>query len=252
MSVTLGGMDLTGLDVDVRPPLALAGRGAALSHELAAQVWGVELVGDPVRRLTVPRNRSRRVVPGWQVVRSDLRTADVEMVEDVRVTSLPRTLRDLTAVLALDHAVAAVDSALRQHLVPLEELELRRALGRGGDRPRRVAGLVDPLSGSALESLLRVLMALAGLPAPLSQYRIEDRQGQLVARVDFCWPMARLVVEADGFAFHSDRDSYRSDRRRLNRLELLGWRVLRFSWEDVVGQPDAVAAAVRAGLAQAA
>lgn len=48
------------------PALQLAGRGAALSHELAAVVRGVELIDEPVRRLTVARNRSRVAVPGWR------------------------------------------------------------------------------------------------------------------------------------------------------------------------------------------
>jgi very-short-patch-repair endonuclease len=57
------------------------------------------------------------------------------------------------------------------------------------------------------------------------------------------------VVETDGFAFHADRTTYRADRRRGNALVLAGWRVLRFSWEDVVHSPDGVVADVRAALA---
>ena len=60
------------------------------------------------------------------------------------------------------------------------------------------------------------------------------------------------MVETDGFAFHSDRTSYRNDRRRTNQLVLAGWRILRFSWEDVVHHPEEVVAAVRAALAMAA
>ena len=66
--------------------------------------------------------------------------------------------------------------------------------------------------------------------------------------MDFCWPSQRLVVEADGFAYHSSRDDYRRDRRRMNELERLGWRVLRFSWEDVTQRPDYVTTLVGACL----
>ncbi len=66
--------------------------------------------------------------------------------------------------------------------------------------------------------------------------------------MDFAWPEQRLLVEVDGFAFHADRSRYRSDRRRTNALVLAGWRVLRFSWEDVVHRPDVVVAQVRAAL----
>jgi very-short-patch-repair endonuclease len=58
----------------------------------------------------------------------------------------------------------------------------------------------------------------------------------------------RLVVETDGFAFHADRLSYRADRRRTNALVVAGWRVLRFSWEDVLHDPAHVVAVVRKAL----
>lgn len=237
---------------DAAEALRLAGRGAAVSHELAAAALGVELVDDVRRRLTVPRNRSRRAVAGWDVRRADLPPDDVLMVDDVRFTALQRSLRDLCRVLPFASALAALDSALRQELVDLEALGLDRALGANCSRLRRAGAAADPLSGSVLESLLRALLLTAGIPAPDTQYVIRDAVGEFVARVDFCWPAARLVVEADGFAFHSDRESYRSDRRRLNELERLGWRVLRFSWEDVVERPEVVVRLVRECLAQAA
>lgn len=237
---------------DLRAALDRAGRGAAVSHEVAAAAWGVELLEEPVRRLTVPRNRSRTSVPGWQVRRADLPGGDVEVVDDIRVTSLVRSLRDLCRVLAFSAALVSVDSALRQGLVTAEELALSAVVGRGSGRLRRVGAALDPRAGSVLESLLRALLLDAGLPAPCTQYEIRDRLGQFVARVDFCWPALRLVVEADGFAFHSDRAAYRADRRRLNELERLGWRVLRFSWEDVTERPDTVVALVRECLQGAA
>lgn len=221
-----------------------------MSHELAALAAGVELVDEGERRLTVPRNRSRLRVQGWQVHRHDLRPDEVEDVDGIRRTTVLRTLLDLCRVLSLAHAVVAADSALRQGLVSPAELQsaLLAAAGRGAVRLRAVAPLVDPLSGSVLESLLRVLLhTLAVLP--VTQYAIHDPTGRFVARVDFCWPAQRLVVEADGFAFHSDRAAYRRDRERLNDLERCGWRVLRFTWEDVVHRPDHVLTLVRDCLA---
>ena len=82
----------------------------------------------------------------------------------------------------------------------------------------------------------------------MAQFEVRGTDGRLLVRVDFAWPAQRLVVETDGFAFHADRAGYRSDRRRTNALILDGWRVLRFSWEDVVREPAAVVAAVRAAL----
>lgn len=240
------------LGAELEAALAAAGRGAAVSHELAAQLLGMELVDDPVRRLTVPRNSSRRSVDGWDVRRAALPADDVRMIGEVRLTAARRTVRDLCRVLTAAHAVVAADSALRLGLTTVEELDLGSAFGRGSDRLRAVGALLDPLSGSALESLLRVVVLQAGLPPPVTQHVIVGPDGRFVARVDFCWPAARLVVEADGFAFHSDRASFRADRQRLNELEHLGWRVLRFSWEDVVQRPEHVVALVRDCLRMAA
>jgi len=110
---------------------------------------------------------------------------------------------------------------------------------------------VDPLSGSVVESAARVELWLAGLAPPVLQYEVRTEHGRLVARVDLAWPQQRLLVEVDGFAFHSDRLAYRRDREKMDDLERLGWRVLRVTWEDVVLCPHAFVELVAACLASA-
>ena len=234
------------------------GPKATLCHEEAARHLGIELVEDTgIRRVTVPRNRSRVRVSGWTVVRADLRAEEIVTLDGLPMTSAARTVRDLARVLPIPRAVAAADSALRLHLVQFNAVvvPLTDASGRGAARLRQVGALVDPLSGSVLESLLRVLLVTAGLPSPRTQYAIHNEFGRVIARVDFCWPSQHLIVEADGFAFHSDRAAYRRDRMRMNELERHGWRVLRVTWEDVLSRPTYVVALVRdclRGLAVAA
>lgn len=237
--------------MDATEALTAAGPRAALSHQSAARAWGVELLEPGPERLTVARNRSRLVLPGWRLHRHDLRPDEVELVDGVRTTTPLRTLTDLARVLDHTSAVIAVDSALRGEQVDAEGVAevLGGARGAGAGRVRRVAAAVDPLSGSVLETILRLLLWASALPRPVAQFVVRDRDGEFVARVDFCWPEQRLVVEADGFAFHSDRAAFRRDRQRLNDLERLGWRVLRFSWEDVVSRPDHVLAVVTECLA---
>ncbi len=243
---------LSGVTDSVEQALYRLGPRAALSHEEAAGRWGIELVEDPgTRRLTVPRDSSRVTRVGWKVVRADLAAKDVVVLEGRPVTGVERTVADLARVLPTDRAVVAADSAVRLGLVTGPQLltRLGSASGRGARGVRLVGDLLDPLSGSVLESLLRVLLIQAGLPKPLSQIEIRSEFGRLIARVDLCWPDRRLVVEADGFAFHSDRTAYRRDRQRMNELARQGWRVLRFTWEDVMGRPDYVVSLVRQCLA---
>lgn len=237
-------------------PEALMARvpSALLSHESAARLLGIELLEDDgTQRITVPRNHARIAASGWQVARSDVPVAHrLVTVGGLRLTAALRTVIDLCRVLDLTGAVVAADSALRLRFVTAKELTraLQAARGRGSRRLHEVALLVDPQCGSVLESVLRLVLLRSGL-RPVTQYHVWEGQ-RLIARVDFCWPAARLIVEADGFAFHSDRSAYRRDRLRLNDLERLGWTVLRFTWEDVMLRPDHVAGTVRECLTRAA
>ena len=44
----------------------------------------------------------------------------------------------------------------------------------------------------------------------------------------------RLVLEADSWTFHATRKAHRRDCARYNLLVIRGWRVLRFTWEQVL------------------
>jgi hypothetical protein len=125
----------------------------------------------------------------------------------------------------LDEAVTLIDSALRRRLVTVEQLRCRA--GRGSALHRALQ-LADPRSGSVLESALRVLLAQHGLLPPASQYVIRGA-GRFLARVDFCWPALRLIVEADGQRWHDPADARSLDRRRANGCASHGWRILRFT-----------------------
>ena len=59
----------------------------------------------------------------------------------------------------------------------------------------------------------------------------------------------RVVVELDGFAYHSGRREFDEDRRRDRELALQGYVVLRFTARDVLDDRDRLVATVRAALA---
>jgi very-short-patch-repair endonuclease len=60
-----------------------------------------------------------------------------------------------------------------------------------------------------------------------------------------------LVAEVDGRDVHTTKRAFHTDRRRDQRLMLLGWRVVRFTWRQVMFEPAYVAATLR-GLLNAA
>jgi hypothetical protein len=233
---------------------AVVSLDAVVSHDSAAVLWGLEIVHEPRYRVTVPRDHSRARHEGVSVTRVDLDPDETRVIDGLRVTSALRTVLDCARVLPLEDAVVVADSAMRRGLLTLDELHSAVAglRGPGAGRIRRVVRLADPRCGSVLESLLRVLLILNGLPPECTQHPVRDERGGLVAWVDFAWTRARLIVEADGFEFHSNRADYRKDRRRANAFCRLGWRLLRFTWEDVRFDPDYVVAAVRHELQKTA
>jgi very-short-patch-repair endonuclease len=63
------------------------------------------------------------------------------------------------------------------------------------------------------------------------------------------WPSRHLIVEVDGFAFHSSRSSFERDRRRDAHLIAHGYRVIRVTWRQLTREPDAVVALLARALA---
>lgn len=225
---------------------AFACRGV-ISHQTAARHWRIELVDadDQAIHITVGRDRSRLMAADVTIHRADLSPTDVDL-GPLPVTTPLRTVLDLARTLPLAQAVASADSAVRHGLVNVGQLRSAalRARGTGARKMRRVAELLDGRCESVLESLLRVMLVEAALAPDESQVVIRDRAGHFVGRVDL-WYAIGLVVEADGFAFHSERADYRRDRRMANALEVLGVGLLRFTWEDIVHDPEYVVATVR-------
>ena len=56
-------------------------------------------------------------------------------------------------------------------------------------------------------------------------------------KVDVGFPMEKVAIEIDGWAFHSDGEAFQIDRERQNAIALLGWQVLRFTWLDLTEYP---------------
>jgi very-short-patch-repair endonuclease len=202
-------------DADI---VVAADLGGALTCSSGARLHGLDVLDPPDRpHIAVPRHINRKTSRA-----TVHRTARIGA--GVLVPLLPclvECLRCLPPVAAL----VAVDSALRQGLVSVPAME-RRLSGPGSAKARQILAQADRRSGSAIETVLRVGLWLAGL-CVVPQAYVDG-----VGRVDFLidgW----LVVEVDGFEYHSDRASYRNDRRRANALTARGMVLLRFSYEDV-------------------
>lgn len=237
--------------VRVRCLLLVLGPGAVACGRTAAALHGWGLLVEPRTVEVGVRHGSGTSRVGATVTqRRSLGRVLVRVLPGtagLRVTGPVQTVLDCCRSLPTVEAVVVCDSALRAGTVTVEELA--RALEclpglEGVDRARRVLGMCDPSSGSVLETVLRVRLVLAGITGFVTQEVLCRRPRTI--RVDLCFPAARLVVEVDGWRWHQDAAR---DQARDNALAVLGWRVLRLSWADVVHLPEHAVADVRAALA---
>jgi very-short-patch-repair endonuclease len=238
----------------VRAVLKSLGPKAAACGRTAAVLRGWGLFIEPGRTIevAVPHGRSHLSRPGVKISqRRQLETVAIshDDATAVKVTSAVQTAIDCCLLLSLREAVVAVDSALRSKQVGLGHLRAAASAlpgVRDADRVRRVLDLCDPLSGSVLETVLRVAMLLDGITGFDTQKVLRDADRNHVLRADFCFEAARLVVEVDGQKWHQDPVR---DRERDNGLARLGYRVLRYTWSDVVHDGARVLAEIREAIA---
>jgi hypothetical protein len=185
---------------------------------------------------------------GISLRRALLAPAEVSQRKGLPATSIARTLADIALRLPLVEAVVVADMALQKGLTDLTELRAytaQRERSRGIRRLRRVLDLAEPASESPMETRLRLLLVLGGLPRPSAQVTIHDGQGRFAGRPDLYYPDHRLGLEYDG-GMH--RTSLVDDDRRQNRLLGAGVRLLRFTAADVQYTPEVVVAQVRSAL----
>jgi hypothetical protein len=203
--------------------------------------------------ITVPRGRFYEREGVRLHTSSNLPPVDCAYVDGLRVTSATRTIIDLAAMVPPKRLGIAIDSALRDHLTTetllRQRLEALRGSGRRG--ARKMLGVLDGevVRGghSYLERHFLELARTVGLPMPLCQRVVDDRTGR-IGRVDCAWEEELVVVELLGYRWHRTKRQLQVDVERANRLQLAGWIVLQFTYEDVVGRPEYALELVRDAL----
>jgi len=222
--------------------------GAVFSGRSAAWLHGLDVVPCQPVEVTVPTSSGVTRLAGLAIFRA----AEIDMAraKGLPVTSRVRTLADLGRRLELAEAVVLLDMALHRRMVTSRQLEVwadAHSGCRGVARLRRAIELAEPAAESPMETRLRLLLVLKGLPRPSAQVSLFSASGVFLARPDLYYPSHRLGIEYDG-AVH--RDSLAADNRRQNRLVEAGYRLLRFTAGDILDTPDATADLVRRTLTQ--
>jgi predicted transcriptional regulator of viral defense system len=228
------------------------GKRAVLSHRSAAAWWGLLQTAQAQVDVTSPHGRHGIAGVRRHQARS-LAAQDTTTHQGIPITSLARTLLDLAATVRpnrLERALAQAERALHDHAAIADVLS--RANGHRGSAALTRATAQEPkLTRSELEVMFLRLVRQAGLPEPESNLPIAALDHQRLDP-DFYWSTYGLVVETDGWETHRTRSAFRSDRRKDAALVASGWRVLRFTYEDVAYDGATVADRLRAAAAQAA
>jgi very-short-patch-repair endonuclease len=228
----------------VRAVALWAGPRTAVSGLAAA--WWLEIADrcPPTIEVTAARDRQPGRRPGVRVRRRTLSESDLVVVRSVCVTDLPLTALEAAVALGPDGA-ALLDRALqRQVRFPAVYRAHCRNLGRYGSRAAGalLVAAADRAASEAERLLVRVLRG-----AGLTGWRLGYVVGGFV--LDVAFAEARVAIEVDGWAWHSDALRRRQDLRRQNAVVLAGWTVLRFSWDDLAHRPRAVLAEITMALA---
>jgi very-short-patch-repair endonuclease len=167
--------------------------------------------------------------------------AEVTRKDGIPVTTPARTLLDLAAGLPERELHRALDQAEIQALTDYPSLDAlaRARIGhRGAGELRRALTRHDAgatLTRSELEERFLELCNAHHIPRPQVNVYAAGLQ------VDFLFAAARLVVETDGFRYHRTRAAFERDRERDQELAVAGYRVLRFTYRQIVEDAAVVA-----------
>ena len=220
------------------------GPGAALSHRDAAALWQLIDVKRPGAIDVTVASRSRAGRAGICVHRTRrLHPDEVTTLDGIPVTTVARTLIDLTDCCGRDRQARAVREADYLRLLDLDAVDaaLQRAQGR-----RRLHVLRDVLAHhrpgtvvrSELEHRFLELCREAGLPQPECNVPLQIDGQRYV--VDCLWREQRVVVELDGAAAHATQRTFEADRTRDAALTASGFKPLRFTWQALDRRPQQV------------
>jgi predicted transcriptional regulator of viral defense system len=218
------------------------GPGAVLSHRSAADLLGLRPSSRRKIDVTVPGpGRRHREI---DVHCSRTHPDEVTTCDGIPCTTVARTLLDLADVLPRREVERALERAEMLRTFDLKELEavLARGDGRRGVPVLRaiLADYDEPaLTRNELEEAFLAICAEAGVPMPKVNLWIplEDGRGY---EADFAWPEQHLIVETDGHEAHGTRRAFQYDRRRDRELLVSEWRVIRFTWREVMREPRMV------------
>ncbi|GAA2741948.1 hypothetical protein GCM10009868_09990 [Terrabacter aerolatus] len=198
--------------------LLLAEPRSFLSHHTAARLWGGVVPDDADVHVTYPRMRAQCF--GIAAHRPKARQHVVSWM-GLPMTAPAQTFLDMSHLLGLVDVVVLGDSLVRKRRFTPDELVALAEHHRGpySRLARRAARLVRAGVDSPMETRLRLLIVLAGLPEPEVDHRVYDEHGNVLFRYDLSYLQWRLIIEYDGRQHAESEEQWHQDINRDEQLD---------------------------------
>jgi very-short-patch-repair endonuclease len=210
------------------------GAGALLCGTAAAQLMGLVKQRTPPPPQVVARTERR--VRGVATRRSRGMGNEKWVYDGVPVTTVPRTLVDLAALLHLDDlSLACYHAGTRFKTTPAQVKRILRPNAPGAARLIAVMEGRAPVTLSTLERKFRSRLRAAKLRLP-----DESNRPAGTYRVDCRWREPPLTVELDSYRFHNNRRAWEQDQRRAREAYARGDEFRRYTYGDVFEDPRAM------------
>lgn len=233
---------------DLLAAVEAAGRMAAAGHRSASALWGLLPDWPVTPEIVIPVQRRARL-HGVLVHRSvDLVAAHITTRHGIPTTNPLVTVLDLGAVVPADVVATAINKGASLRLFRPAAIEATLARlgrqGRNGVRTVREALTLLPVGRRPSDGMLELRFAMMARQFGIVGYEFQYPVRGTRIRIDFAFPQVRLAIEVDDYETHGTPMGFVHDRQRQNALVVLGWTVLRFTFDDVTRRPALVAAQI--------
>jgi hypothetical protein len=235
-------------DARVRAALMVHPEDAFASHWSAARVLELPVPDNPFEHVTVRDKKDRRYRP-WLKPHVTVRHRGVIVVRGMPVTDPITTFLQMAGHLSLVDLVVLGDAIVRRYrIAPARLVEAaRKSTDYYAAAALRAAVYVRKGVDSPMETRLRMLIVLAGLPEPVVNVVLVHEDGRWRRRFDLCYPKIKLAVEYNG-RHHREAEQSAKDRIRVEELGPEGYLILAFEAEDVYVTPEGTLQKIRRHL----
>lgn len=224
--------------VRVRAALLPYGDLAWASHASAARVYDLPIPTLAMEHVSVPRAGQRRRHQAVKVhVGAGTRT---RVVRGVRVSDPTTLFVEMAGQLSLVDLVVLGDAMVRRGLVtPAALVDFCASVAHpAAATSRTAAAYVRRDVDSPMETRLRMLLVLAGLPEPQVNLKIRDDDGDVLRKYDLSYPAVRVAVEYNGKVHVLTTEAWEEDLERRGAIDDDGWRLLPVISPGIFSTPE--------------